>query len=160
MNRHGASRGPGIRCYAPVVFATVFAAGWLLNHTWHLPIAVAGSGNVRIAAGWLLSVAGVLLSVLSIATLVRAKTTFMPDRESNRLIVGGPFSISRNPIYVGMLAIYVGMTLLANTAWPILLLPVVWIWMRVGIINREERYLAEKFGEPYAEYRRRVRRWL
>jgi protein-S-isoprenylcysteine O-methyltransferase Ste14 len=59
-----------------------------------------------------------------------------------------------------MMAIYVGVALAINSAWPVLLLPLVWILMRVSIIAREERYLAEKFGAKYVDYRRRVRRWL
>ena len=155
-----ASRGPGIRFPAPVIFAGVFLAGWGLHRIWHLPIEAGGGGTILLVSGWLLIVSGLGLGAAGISTLVKARTTFLPDRESNSLVVAGPFAISRNPIYVGMMAIYVGAALVANMAWPILLLPLVWILMRVLIINREERYLAGKFGATYSEYHRRVRRWL
>jgi len=160
LSRGVAARGPGIRYPAPVIFAGVFLAGWGLNHFWRLPIEAGGTGMMLPASGWLLIVGGIGLVAAAISTLVRARTTFLPDRESNSLVIAGPFAISRNPIYVGMMAVYVGAALVANMAWPVLLLPLVWILMRVLIINREERYLDEKFGVNYADYRRRVRRWL
>jgi protein-S-isoprenylcysteine O-methyltransferase Ste14 len=160
MSRGAAARGPGIRCPAPVIFIGAFLFAWALNRTWHLPIEEAAGGMVRLSAGWFLIGAGLLLGAAGIMTLVRARTTFMPDRESNDLVTAGPFALSRNPIYAGMMAIYVGVALAINSAWPVLLLPLVWILMRVSIIAREERYLAEKFGAKYVDYRRRVRRWL
>ena len=160
MSRHVAERGPGIRYPAPFIFIGAGIVAWGLERMWALPITEASHGWIRPAAGWFLLFSGLALSVLAITTLVRAKTTIFPDRESNLLVVAGPFAISRNPIYVGFMSMYIGVALLRNTAWPVLLLPLVWILMRVLIINREEQYLSGKFGEPYAAYRRRVRRWL
>lgn len=160
MNRVAVARGPGIRCHAPLVFLAALTLAWRLHRAWYLPIELGGYGAVRSGIGWLLIASGFLLGAAGIATLLRARTTFMPDRESNYLVVAGPFAFSRNPIYVGMMAIYVGVALVSNSAWPILLLPLVWIVMRAYIIAREERYLAGKFGDTYVDYRRRVRRWL
>lgn len=160
MSRVAAARGPGIRCHAPIVFLTALVVAWRLHLAWSLPIELGGHGVVRSIAGWLLALAGFLIGAAGLATLVRARTTFLPNRESNQLVVAGPFAFSRNPIYVGMMAIYVGVALVSNSAWPILLLPLVWIVMRAYIIAREERYLAAKFGASYVDYRRRVRRWL
>ena len=160
MSRNEVPRGPGIRLHAPVVFGTALLLAWGLNRRWPLPIEINGLGNVRLIVGWLLGVAGLLLFVAAISALVRARTTFLPNRESNALVVAGPFALSRNPIYVGFMSIYVGIALVANTAWPVLILPLVWIVMRMYIIAREERYLSGKFGDSYAQYRRRVRRWL
>ena len=159
MSADASGRGAGIRCYAPIVLVSAFAIAWYLNGHWPLPIETGSPGLVLLTAGWVLAAAGTLLMFAGLLTLVRAKTTFFPDRESNRLVMQGPFALSRNPIYVADLAIYVGLSLAANIAWPILLLPIVWIVMRL-YIGREERYLTAKFGDNYAEYRRRVRRWL
>lgn len=156
---NASSNGAGIRFYAPFVFVTALLIAWGLNRNWPIPIEVNG-GSVRLAAGWLMVVAGAGLMFAGLATLLSASTTFWPDRESNKLVVAGPFAFSRNPIYVGDMSIYVGIALVTNTAWPIVLLPLVWIVMRMYIIAREEHYLSGKFGESYAQYRRRVRRWL
>ena len=159
MGSDASGRGAGIRCYAPVVLLGAFFLAWILNRSWPLPIEHGNPGTVLLLAGWLLVGSGTFLMFLGLATLVRARTTFFPDRESNRLVVAGPFAISRNPIYVADMGIYVGAALVMNMAWPILLLPLVWIVMRV-YVAREERYLTAKFGDTYSQYRRRVRRWL
>ena len=55
---------------------------------------------------------------------------------------------------------YVGVAILLNTAWPLLLLPLVLLVMHRGVILREERYLEQKFGDEYIDYKMRVRRWI
>jgi protein-S-isoprenylcysteine O-methyltransferase Ste14 len=59
-----------------------------------------------------------------------------------------------------MALIYFGIAALANALPPILLLPVVQHLMRRGVIEREERYLEQKFGDEYLQYKARVRRWI
>jgi protein-S-isoprenylcysteine O-methyltransferase Ste14 len=59
-----------------------------------------------------------------------------------------------------MALLYVGITLLVNTVWPLLLLPFVLAVVQRGVIEREERYLEQKFGDKYMSYKSRVRRWL
>jgi protein-S-isoprenylcysteine O-methyltransferase Ste14 len=76
------------------------------------------------------------------------------------LVTSGPYRFSRNPMYVGLSALYLGLALLFNVAWPLALFPVVVMALFRLVIRREERYLAEAFGETYALYAQRVRRWL
>ena len=63
-------------------------------------------------------------------------------------------------MYVGMTIAYIGAALLLNSVWPLLLLPVAVLTIDRYVIPREERYLRGKFGDEYAAYVRRVRRWL
>ena len=63
-------------------------------------------------------------------------------------------------MYVGFTLIYAAITLLANSAWPFVLLPAVLLVMQRLVIHREERYLERTFGDEYRAYRGRVRRWL
>lgn len=72
----------------------------------------------------------------------------------------GPNTLSRNPVYLGLIAIYVGLSLLARSTTALMLLWPILAVMRCGVIEREERYLERKFSEPYQAYRGRVRRWL
>ena len=74
--------------------------------------------------------------------------------------MAGPFRFSRNPIYLADALTYLGGTLLISCWWPFLVLPGIVLVMRRKVIDREERYLTERFGEEYRQYQFRVRRWL
>ncbi|MFL6192698.1 MAG: methyltransferase family protein, partial [Thermoanaerobaculia bacterium] len=66
----------------------------------------------------------------------------------------------RNPMYLGMTLLYLGLALWIGTLWPLPLLPVaLWATQRY-VIAREERYLEAKFGDDYRRYKERVRRWI
>jgi protein-S-isoprenylcysteine O-methyltransferase Ste14 len=63
-------------------------------------------------------------------------------------------------MYTGLTAAYVGGALLVNSVWPLALLPFVLLLLWQLVIRREEAYLDDAFGEEYAAYKRRVRRWV
>jgi protein-S-isoprenylcysteine O-methyltransferase Ste14 len=103
---------------------------------------------------------GLLLDQWAQRTLRLARTAVHPSEQSVAIVRSGPFAWSRNPIYLGqgLLLLAVGL-LTRSSAYFWVILP--WILvMRFGVIAREERYLLRKFGAPYAEYQRTVRRWL
>jgi protein-S-isoprenylcysteine O-methyltransferase Ste14 len=76
------------------------------------------------------------------------------------VVAHGPFRFTRNPMYVAMGTVYLGVTALVNSLWPLLLFPpAVWIIGRY-MIAREEAYLERKFGHAYLDYKAKVRRWL
>jgi protein-S-isoprenylcysteine O-methyltransferase Ste14 len=161
MSRGNASRGPGIRCPPPFIFvgALLAAAGldrWLLG----LAIDSGGRGPVQSALGWLLMALGLAVAAWGLITLARARTTFFPDRDANRLVAAGPYRYTRNPMYAGMTLLYSGGALLTNTLWTVFLLPCVLIIVTKWVIGREEQYLARTFGEDYSDFCRRVPRWF
>lgn len=59
-----------------------------------------------------------------------------------------------------MTGLYVGLDFMVNFAWPLILLGPLLLLMDWGVIRREERYLSVKFGDAYAGYKSKVRRWL
>ena len=62
--------------------------------------------------------------------------------------------------YLSLTLAYGSISLVANALWPMLMLPIVLILIDRGVIAREERYLEDKFGEEYMQYKARVRRWI
>jgi len=76
------------------------------------------------------------------------------------LVTGGPYRFSRNPIYLGFVLILAGFPLFSGTVWGAILVPVLILNLNNLVIQHEEAYLEKKFGEAYAGYRSRVRRWL
>jgi len=76
------------------------------------------------------------------------------------LLKGGPYALSRNPMYVGWTLIYIGISFAANSVWTIAMLPIVIIYIHFVDIRREERILEDEFGDEYRRYKRRVRRYI
>ncbi len=151
-----AARGPDIIAPPPLLFAGPWLAGFLLDLVVPLPrLPVA----LRLV-GLPLTAAGVTLAGWFFATMRRAGTPVDPREAPTALVQAGPFRYTRNPAYVGLTLTYLGLTLLAGGRWALLLLPGVLVAVDWGVIRREERYLEERFGSHYREYRRRVRRWL
>ncbi|MFQ5468202.1 MAG: methyltransferase family protein [Kiloniellaceae bacterium] len=104
--------------------------------------------------------AGFALAAWAIRTFRAAGTNVETGKPATTVVEAGPYRYSRNPIYVGLSAIMVGIGVALDNVWIVgLLVPVLAI-MRVGVIGREERYLEGKFGDAYRGYRARVRRWL
>jgi protein-S-isoprenylcysteine O-methyltransferase Ste14 len=98
------------------------------------------------------------LAALSLRVLVRAGTSVDPYKPTTAIVTADPYRYSRNPLYLSLTAIYMGVTLLMNVLWPLPLLPVVlWIMQR-GIIAREKSYLERTFGEVYRRYKVRTPR--
>lgn len=83
----------------------------------------------------------------------------MSVEKPDRIVTGGPYAYSRNPMYVAWTGVYTGVALVLNSVWLLILLPVV-IGRTHTIIRREERALARDFGDTYLAYRRTVRRYL
>lgn len=110
--------------------------------------------------GLVLIAAWLGLFVSSLTRFWAAGTSVLPVRPSTALVVAGPYRLTRNPMYLGMLLLYAGIACWLGLVWPLLLAPLlVWVMQR-AVIQREERYLERKFGEAYRQYRARVRRWL
>jgi protein-S-isoprenylcysteine O-methyltransferase Ste14 len=76
------------------------------------------------------------------------------------IISSGPYAFSRNPMYVAWTLIYLAIALLVNAWWLIVLLPVLILFTHYFVVRQEERQLEQQFGEPYRQYRSRVRRYV
>lgn len=114
-----------------------------------------GFGLALIGAG------GIMLAI-SVAAFIRAKTTVNPTdpAQTKDLVTSGLYQISRNPMYLGMAAVLLGIALLlANFA--AFSGPVFFVWIVTLLqIKPEETALQKVFGEDYQSYRLRVRRWI
>lgn len=139
----------------------VFVTGFVLTAYVHniLPAGLP-EPELTTAAGIVLMVAGIAMFVWSLVIFTRARTGIMFHEPACRLIDIGPYAWSRNPQYVGFVAIYLGLALMLNSLWPLVALPFVTALVTRAVIMPEERYLLEKFGADYETYCTRVHRWL
>ncbi|MDX1438609.1 MAG: isoprenylcysteine carboxylmethyltransferase family protein [Rubricoccaceae bacterium] len=151
---------PGIHVPPPVILAAGFLVGYGIH--WLAPISFYPERLNPIAevSGIVILIAGLLLSFWGFFTFVRARTGVLPGHAVKRLVTHGPYRLSRNPMYTGMCLIYLGVCLLLNLLWPVLLLPLsMWgLWKLV--IEKEEAFLEDKYGSEYEAFRERTRRWL
>lgn len=111
--------------------------------------------------GWLQFVAGAVLLAVGLGVVAWAvRAVGRRDvADPGTLVTGGPYRYSRHPMYVAWTVLYVGVALLADEAWFLVLLPVVAAAVH-GTVRREERRLERQFGEAYRRYRAAVRRYL
>jgi protein-S-isoprenylcysteine O-methyltransferase Ste14 len=93
-------------------------------------------------------------------TLVRAGTNVSPLKPTTAIVTGGSFRFTRNPLYVGGTALLFGVSLLIGTWWGLIVLVPATLMLHYGVVLREERYLEQKFGESYVEFKSSVRRYL
>lgn len=148
----------GVITPPPLLYLGSLASGVALNLFFAMPLS--GAPLVLQVLGFLLAASGAFIARWSFVTMKRMGTSADPRKSSMALATGGPFRISRNPIYLAMTMLYVGACLLLNSFWPLaFLIPLVFL-MHYGVITREEKYLEEKFGKPYLEYKSKTRRWF
>ncbi|HVX81061.1 MAG TPA: methyltransferase [Devosiaceae bacterium] len=154
-----APKPPPVILLPPPVLAIILAAlGWAVALWLGLPMV---SWLALWPLGVLLIVAGLALAIWGVATFRIAGTQLAPHAATHRaLVVEGPFRYSRNPIYLGLLLILVGLPLTAGNALQ-LLAPIIFFFAIDRLyIPYEESTMARQFGAEYEAYRQRVRRWL
>jgi protein-S-isoprenylcysteine O-methyltransferase Ste14 len=148
---------PGVLAPPPVLYAFGLALGLGLDALLPSPELPAA---VRWALGGAVLAAGLALSASFILAFRRAGTAVDPGKPASALVTSGPYRLSRNPGYLALTIIYVGIVLLADAPWALALLPPTVVLVQETVIKREERYLERKFGEPYLRYRLQTRRWV
>ena len=151
-------RGPGVLIFPPVLFALTLVTGAALQ--WFFPLPFWQATWSRRILGALLFLVALAFARWGEATMRRVGTNVRPDRPSTAIVEDGPFHYTRNPLYLAVMTMFVGLAQMANSAWFLILLVPMALVLHYGVVRREERYLDAKFGEPYRAYRTRVRRYL
>ena len=148
---------PQVVAIPPVIYAGAFGVGLMLEGVGRTDVPGA---TLRFGLGGLLLVLGLGLMGLALRAFRAAGTHVEVYLPATALVVTGPYRFTRNPIYIGMTMAYLGVGLLTDSLWVLVLaLPVLGV-MHYGVVLREEAYLTFKFGEQYRDYTRTVRRWI
>jgi protein-S-isoprenylcysteine O-methyltransferase Ste14 len=142
---------------APVFFVAAVAIGFALEYAFP---SASLSFKYATVVGIAFVVISVALVVSASAQLVRAKTAFDARKSTTSIVTTGAFRISRNPTYLSLALLQVGLAFLFQSFWVLVTVAAAVAITHWGVVLREERYLEQKFGAEYARYSAKVRRWL
>lgn len=142
----------------PLVFLGTLVIGVALNIA--RPLSIFTDGRIGDVLGLLATLGSAALAFWAFRTMLRAGEHPDPSVPTRKIVEDGPFARTRNPIYLSLALFDLGVALLLNNLWIVLALAVLMVYVDIGIVRREERYLEQQFGDEYLEYKRSVRRWL
>ena len=146
---------PGVRFPPPIVYLAAVLIGAAFDRI--VPIQLFPAG----LTGWLggaLVLLALAISGLSFREFIKVKTSIRPDRPASALVTTGPFRYSRNPMYLSLSMLQLGVGIWMNSVWVVVLLMPVIALIRWCVIEPEERYLIGRFGQVYLDYQAKVRR--
>ena len=149
---------PAFRIWPPVARGVPLLAGVVLTKAWGDLFSLPRDGG-RVV-GITRCVVFAIWNGWTLVSMAASRTAILPGGATRTILDRGPFRFSRNPLYIGLIALDVGLAVLWPSAWALLLVPAGVALLFWGAIVPEERYLSAKFGVEYDAYRRRVRRWL
>lgn len=146
---------PSVGMLPPMRLALFIMAGITLD--WLLPM--------DLGAGWgwlglILLAGGLSFGYWAIQTFHKHETNVPPNMPALKIVSDGPFQYTRNPMYVAMICAYIGVSLLADAPLMLVLTLAFWYDLNNNVIEAEEEYLSEKFGETYESYKTTVGRWF
>jgi protein-S-isoprenylcysteine O-methyltransferase Ste14 len=155
----GAPDVAGVIALPPLIFLGFLAAAAVLEAVVPSP-ALAAHAFPRYLAGAALAATGFVMIAMGTRRFQAAGTNIPPNLPTTALVVDGIYRRTRNPLYLGLTLVYLGLGVAAGSFWAIgLVVPLLWV-INTGVIAREEHYLERKFGDAYRAYKARVRRWV
>lgn len=141
----------------PFIFTIAMLIAFSIN--WFSPVHIVPD-NVQLQLGFAVILIGLAPLPWIFFAFTRAKTTLHADHKASALITNGPYRFSRNPIYLSLISICLGIGICADNIWVLpALAAAIWYLFRT-VIAVEEQYLEAHFGDEYRAYKQRVRRWI
>lgn len=110
--------------------------------------------------GFLFFVIGGILNIWTDQLFKKNKTTVKPLEKPSAFIQTGPFKISRNPMYLGMTILLIGIGFVLGSIISFVGFILFIIAMEIAFITQEEQSMQEQFGEEYLAYKKKVGRWI
>ncbi len=148
---------PAVLVPAPIITALAIALGYGLNDVWPGEI---DPPLVLHAIGYLHNIAGGVLLSWCFLIFIRNRTTIIPSRTVSALVIQGPYRYTRNPMYVSLALIHLGVTMSSGILWYAATFALSTLATHLFVIAPEERYLQYKFADAYRRYCTQVPRWF
>ena len=141
----------------PQLYLFAIILGGLVHLLWPLSL---GFPVALTIVGLALLAVSLLLMIWASREFKRAETAVPHKIGASKLVTTGPYRYSRNPMYVSLTLLQLGIGFIMGSAWVLLALIPVLLIMNRGVIAREEAYMTNQFGQQYLNYKTAVRRWL
>ncbi len=151
-------RSTGIRLIPPLVFLGFILLGFAVDWLW--PAGFGVPAAVRWTVGLILIVGPISVLPSLFTAFRRANSEYDVRKMPNALVTDGAFRYSRNPGYLGLIIVTVGIAVAFDDPWVLLALVPAIALVHYGVVLMEEAVLERAFGDEYREYKRRVRRWI
>jgi protein-S-isoprenylcysteine O-methyltransferase Ste14 len=152
------SDNPGVTAFPPLIWLVGAVISALVHFfVIRLPIM---RYELCLVCGSVLVVLAPTLALSALVTLKKAGTNVDPAKPALTIVLGGPFRFTRNPMYLALCLLQVALGFFLNDWITLLFVVPLVLVLHYGVILREERYLTAKFGEPYLQLKRDVRRWI
>src|ERR1700719_1711557 len=152
------SDNPGVIAFPPLIWL-VNAVVSVLVHFFLVRLPVMNY-RASLFCGILLVILAPTLALSALVTMKKAGTNVDPAKPALTIVRGGPFRFTRNPMYLALCLLQVALGFFLNDWFSLLFVFPLALLLHYGVVLREERYLSAKFGEPYLEFKREVRRWI
>jgi len=159
MNETTEKHHAKVKTIPPLIPLFFIVVSWLV-HKYIYPIQIPLPLNIQIIIAYVLMSCATILFAFSLYFFLKTRQNPEPHTPTNALYTGGIFRITRNPIYLGFLAAQIVVAIKMNSLYVILSLPFVFWLLIKWVIEPEEDYLQQLFGQQYLEYKNKVRRWL
>ncbi|WP_447965142.1 methyltransferase family protein [Nitrospira sp. Ecomares 2.1] len=150
-------KGAAVKVPPPLIILVVLLLAYALDYV--VPLRIPQS-SVLDFAGYALVGISLLLIVITSRSFRRLNIHIEPWKPTTKIITTGFFGISRNPIYLALCAMCIGVGMILHSWWVLFGAIPAALLLYHFVIAREEAYLEQKFGEAYVQYKARVRRWL
>ena len=158
--KNGARINPVMRIPVPWVFVLAYLVGFVVQLYIPVPIRSPEIVSISLIVGLILVLLGVAFAFSALGIFRKRNTTTIPFEIPTSLVTSGPYRFTRNPMYVGLTLVYLGVAGTRAEILPVIVLPVLLAYVNFIVIPVEERRLEDAFGDAYERYGARVRRWL
>lgn len=150
---------PGVYIPPPLFYVMVFFISIFLQRKFPLSESFFAS-NTAFVAGIILMATALTFLFPALVKFFQTKNTLITIKPAYSLETTGIYSISRNPMYLGLVVLYMGVGCFKGNLWTFILVPLLVLIVNHFVIRNEEAYLVRAFGADYAGYRKKVKRWI
>ena len=150
---------PGVYIPPPLIYVLIFLIAIFLQNRFPIKDNIFHFKATKLL-GFLFLLSSFCFLSTSLLKFFKTKNTLIPFKPASSLQTTGVYNISRNPMYLGLAIVYLGIACLVGNWWNFILFPILILIVQEAIIIKEEKYLERAFKDEFKIYKNNVRRWI